>query len=85
MFTLDGIADGPGGADDFQKFTLPDTFRGLDHIYFDAEDCGTSGCDFAIDNFADSPAPVPEPGVLGMFGFGLLGLGLAIRRRKHHK
>jgi len=40
---------------------------------------GPDGYDVGIDNIDFTVAPVPEPGTLGLFGLGLLGLSLTRR------
>ena len=42
----------------------------------------TSGSDIQTNFSADSFSPVPEPGILGLLGIGLLSIGLTSRRRK---
>ena len=72
-FTTDGVADGPGGAADFETVTLPDTFRDMETITIQSLDFGEG---FAIDNIIVEPAP-PVP-ALGPFGVGMLALSLCV-------
>jgi len=82
-FVLDRILDGIGGAEDFQRFTLPASFTMLSSVLFvgagnTAVSEGLVFQDFAIDNIVtDLPAPIPEPATIG-----LLLTGLAIVRRR---
>ena len=60
---------------------------GLEHFYNcnDATQCFVGDIDNIYGDGANtvtSETAVPEPGTLGLFGIGLLGLGLA-RRRRH--
>ncbi|MGA8029557.1 MAG: hypothetical protein WB992_20635 [Bryobacteraceae bacterium] len=41
--------------------------------------------DFAIDNINVAPAPAPEPALAGLFGLGLLALGIPAVRRKSRR
>ena len=56
--------------------TIPNLSQGANGVLssFSADSSGT---------FASDPAPiyVPEPGMLGLFGFGAIGLGFARRRK----
>ena len=72
-FTTDGVADGVGGAADFETVTLPDTFRNMESIAIQSLD---SGVGFAIDNIIVEPEP-PVP-ALGPFGVGMLALSLCV-------
>jgi len=48
-----------------------------------AFDGSASGSQFAMDNVSfDDPPGTPEPGTMGLFGCGLLALGLAARKRR---
>ncbi len=69
-FTTDGVADGPGGAPDFETVTLPGDWRDLEQVVVIS---GTPGVGFAIDNLITEPATVPALG-----SWGLLALAGAI-------
>lgn len=88
LYTLDGIADGPGPLFDFESFFLSSAWTGALLTSLDIAGChlGTDcgGSTFALDNiFVDTAAlpedGVPAPGALVLLGFGLIGLG--VRRR----
>jgi len=49
---------------------------------FDRIDFSTTNFAFETDNHAFATTSVPEPGTLGLLGMGLLGAGMARRRRK---
>jgi hypothetical protein len=73
LFTTDGVADGPGGAPDFETVTLPATYRNMEAVAMISTD---SGVGFAIDNIiVELEPPVPA---LGPFGLGMLALSLCI-------
>ncbi|HET7308439.1 MAG TPA: PEP-CTERM sorting domain-containing protein [Gammaproteobacteria bacterium] len=56
----------------------------LDFTALEATGCGVSPCTNQSDYSIESITAVPEPGVLAMFGLGLLGLAFALRRRSNH-
>lgn len=58
---------------------------GTHHIKLAIADAGDfildSGVFIQAGSFSDTPTDVPEPATLGLFGLGLLGMGLARRRK----
>jgi hypothetical protein len=79
-FVLDGIADGEGGADDFQRFEFLPSFTNLIGAIFSGSREGGSSGGIAFDNVEASS--VPEPGSLALFGFGLLAACTVARRKR---
>ncbi len=79
MFPLDGIADGAGGAADFQTFALPASFTNLTSVVFSgAVVTGLPG-GISLDNINTSTIPAPGAILLGAMGAGLVGW---LRRRR---
>lgn len=71
-----GIADSNFDAD-------PDNNGAFGTFQPDSFACGTSAVDFcASEDGSFVLARIPEPTTLGLFGIGLMGLGLAARRRR---
>ncbi|HEY5755903.1 MAG TPA: PEP-CTERM sorting domain-containing protein [Steroidobacter sp.] len=65
--------------------TAPGSNRYVNFFFdttFDRIDFATTNFAFESDNHAFAKTSVPEPATLGLFGIGLLGAGLARRRRK---
>jgi hypothetical protein len=87
-FTLDQRLDGIGGLEDFQRFLMPAGFTGLSSVSFYGNGNtppigGLLFRDFAIDNIAtDLPAPVPEPGTVGLVLAGLVAVSGARHKRR---
>lgn len=85
---LSGSTTG-GGFDTTYNFTRTDIapllVTGLNTLYINMTDVGgPSGLIFStvITTVAGDETPVPEPGMVALFGLGLIGLGLARRRKK---
>jgi hypothetical protein len=85
-FTMDGIDDGMGAQIDFQTFTLPTTFIGLNKIVFSG--IGGAISYYGIDNIVlggasgmtSNASDIPEPATLGLVGLALLLGGRSARR-----
>lgn len=90
-FLLDQLVDGPGGAEDFQRFVLPGTV--VDTFIFTGLGSVTGNDGFSLDNLVveivddggpdpdPDPEPVPEPGTIALGALGIIGMSLARRRR----
>ncbi len=78
VLIFDGIADGPGGAVDFQTFELPMSFDGLKSVNFLLNGTGAGNLDglFGIDNIE---VPEPPGSVLSLSALFILWI-LAQRR-----
>jgi hypothetical protein len=74
-FVTDGIIDGAGGADDFQRFVFPSTFTDLASLRSDTDL-------YAMDNFA--VAIVPEPSVCALFAVAVVTFVFCARRKGQH-
>ena len=66
---------------DFSQFSLPSTFANLVAVTFTAQGRGDTP-EFLIDDIVvNTDRVVPEPGTLALIAGGLLGAGIARRRR----
>lgn len=70
----------PSAANGDQEAPSTNTYVNFYDLTYDEVRFSSSQFAFEFDNIA--VAQVPEPAAVGMFGVGLLGLGLAYRRRK---
>lgn len=63
--------------------TLSLSVANIDHVIFGSRAPAVNGSSVYSDNFTfnATSTPVPEPGTLALFGLGLLGLGIARRRK----
>jgi hypothetical protein len=81
-FAVDGLTDGPGGANDFQTAVLSPVWATAKLASLDFQGFNfvapTTPRGFQLDNI--DVTPVPEPGTLMLIGSGLAGL--ALRRRR---
>jgi hypothetical protein len=77
-FTPDGIVNGPGGAVDFQTFTLGVGWSNLDRVTWNHSGAGTTTGLFGLDNIVVNG--IPEPGTFALLAATLL-LGCGFHRR----
>ena len=73
---FDGIADGAGILNDFQTVLFDGSWVGLTSVTFVST--ATNGNIAGFDNIQVN---VPEPGFLALLGIGLVGMGLARRKK----
>lgn len=78
LVTLDGIADGPGGANDFQTVALGGWTNLMSVTITGINASGAFG-DYSIDNLLVNV--IPEPGTYALMLAGLGFVGFAARRR----
>ena len=72
-FTVDGLADGPGGTiDDFERFYFTDEFTNLQNVV-------VQGTSFSMDNLNISSVPIPPAAWLFLTGMVAL---IGISKRK---
>jgi hypothetical protein len=74
-FSLDGIADGLGGVDDFQAVVMGAGWTNLESVIFNGVQGGLGDFGFSIDNISAQSMHMPAPGaaLLGLIGLGMVG------------
>jgi len=85
LLAIDGINDGPGGANDFQRSSLERDFAAqlFNWVDFSGTRGDSSNYAFQLDNLrVDTSNPVPEPNSIGLVGMGLLAAAFVGRRRR---
>lgn len=80
---LDGILDGPGGADDYQTFTLSG-FSNITSVVFEGFLATGARGGYMMDNLLVNNATVPEPGTLALVLLALAGATAGTRRKNWH-
>lgn len=82
-FPLDGIKDGPDGADDFEGFTLPVEFGNVTSATFGGtRPVGGRGA-IAVDNIV-TEVPIPEPASIVLTGIAVMTLAMVRRKTRRH-
>ena len=77
-FVLDAAFDGRNGADDFELFTVTNSFQNLVHAEFSG-----GGAAFSIDNIVGYTASeVPEPSTLLLLGVGIAVFAAGRRKNR---
>ena len=71
-FTVDGLADGPGGSNDFETFYFTDEFTNLQNV-------AVQGTSFSMDNLNISSVPIPPAAWLFLTGMVAL-IGISQRK-----